>query len=83
MPVLRHDGDRGEGRDTGLADCHHVCTRPDDVKEINQVLDVFVQSETPVGQGYVARIMAMPEMVEWIEAARNEVEEIDELDMEF
>ena len=32
---------------------------------------------------YVARIMALPEMIEWIEAARNEAEEIDELDMEF
>ncbi len=31
----------------------------------------------------VGRIMALPEMVEWIEAARNEAEEIDELDMEF
>jgi glutathione S-transferase len=34
-------------------------------------------------KAYGAHIMAMPEMVEWIEAARNEVEEIDELDMEF
>jgi len=34
-------------------------------------------------QGYGKRIMAMPEMVEWIAAAREEVEEIDELDMEF
>jgi glutathione S-transferase len=32
---------------------------------------------------YAARILALPEMVEWIEAARNEAEEIDELDMEF
>lgn len=32
---------------------------------------------------YAARIMALPEMTGWITAARNEVEEIDELDMEF
>lgn len=32
---------------------------------------------------YSERIMALPEMVEWIDAARNEAEEIDELDMEF
>jgi glutathione S-transferase len=32
---------------------------------------------------YAGRILALPEMVEWIEAARNEAEEIDELDMEF
>ncbi len=32
---------------------------------------------------YCKRIMALPEMVEWIAAARLEEEEIDELDMEF
>lgn len=33
--------------------------------------------------GYAARILALPEMVEWTEAALSEPEEIDELDMEF
>ena len=28
-------------------------------------------------------IMDMPEMIEWIAAAKREPEEIDELDMEF
>jgi glutathione S-transferase len=32
---------------------------------------------------YGAEIMAMPEMVEWINAAKLEPDEIDELDMEF
>ena len=32
---------------------------------------------------YARRILALPEMIEWIDAARKEVEEIDELDMEF
>lgn len=32
---------------------------------------------------YAARILAMPEMVEWAQAALVEPEEIDELDMEF
>ncbi len=32
---------------------------------------------------YCARIMALPEMVEWIKAAKREPDEIDELDMEF
>jgi glutathione S-transferase len=36
-----------------------------------------------VCSAYCKRIMAMPEMVEWIAAARKEKEEIDELDMEF
>jgi glutathione S-transferase len=37
----------------------------------------------PVCQGYADRLLAMPEMLEWIAAAEAEVEEIDELDMEF
>jgi glutathione S-transferase len=37
----------------------------------------------PVCAGYRDRIMAMPEMAEWIEAARREPEEIDELEAEF
>jgi len=32
---------------------------------------------------YGEHIMAMPEMIEWITAAKKEPEEIDELDMEF
>jgi glutathione S-transferase len=32
---------------------------------------------------YCERIMAMPEMIEWVSAAKREPEEIDELDMEF
>lgn len=37
----------------------------------------------PLLAGYCERILAMPEMQRWIEAARQEPEEIDELDMEF
>jgi len=32
---------------------------------------------------YCETVMSLPEMVEWVEAAKAEVEEIDELDMEF
>jgi glutathione S-transferase len=32
---------------------------------------------------YRERIMALPEMIEWIDAARQEPDDIDELDMEF
>ena len=32
---------------------------------------------------YRDRIMALPDMVEWIEAARNEPDEMPELDAEF
>jgi glutathione S-transferase len=37
----------------------------------------------PVCAGYRDRILALPEMQEWIAAARRELDEIDELDMEF
>jgi len=37
----------------------------------------------PQCAGYRDHILAMPELREWIAAARLEVEEIDELDMEF
>ena len=33
--------------------------------------------------GYCARVMAMPEMQEWVAAARDEPDEIEELDAEF
>ncbi len=36
-----------------------------------------------ISKAYCALIMAMPEMQEWIDAALQEPEEIDELDMEF
>jgi glutathione S-transferase len=32
---------------------------------------------------YCERIMALPQMIEWIEAAKLEPDDIDELDMEF
>ena len=32
---------------------------------------------------YCGTILTMPEMLEWIAAAQQEAEEIDELDMEF
>jgi glutathione S-transferase len=37
----------------------------------------------PVCAAYGKRIMAMPEMQEWITAAKKEPEDIDELDVEF
>ncbi len=33
--------------------------------------------------GYCSRIMALPEMVEWVDAARLEVEDLEELEAEF
>jgi glutathione S-transferase len=37
----------------------------------------------PASAGYCRTVMAMPEMQEWVKAARTEPEEIDELDMDF
>ena len=37
----------------------------------------------PVSESYCAHIMAMPEMIEWIEAACAEPDEIEELDAEL
>ena len=37
----------------------------------------------PQCAAYCKRIMALPEMIEWIKAAKREREEIEELDMEF
>jgi glutathione S-transferase len=37
----------------------------------------------PVCEAYCDRIMAMPEMVEWITAAKQEPEEIEEFEVEF
>jgi len=37
----------------------------------------------PACTTYGGRIMAMPEMVEWVGAAKREPDDIDELDMEF
>jgi glutathione S-transferase len=37
----------------------------------------------PICAGYRDRIMAMPEMIEWIAAAKTEPEEIEELEAEF
>ena len=36
-----------------------------------------------VCRGYCARVMALPEMVEWVEAAQREPEGIEELEVEF
>jgi glutathione S-transferase len=37
----------------------------------------------PVCAAYSSRILAMPEMMEWIEAAKQEPEDIEELEVEF
>jgi len=41
-----------------------------------------VKLDTPCAD-YAARILALPQMVEWTEAARAEPEEVEELDVEF
>jgi glutathione S-transferase len=42
-----------------------------------------VRMDDPALADYCLRVMAMPEMQEWIAAARREPEQMDELEMEF
>jgi glutathione S-transferase len=42
-----------------------------------------VQVDDPAWAAYCKAIMALPEMQEWIAAAKQEPEAIDELEMEF
>jgi glutathione S-transferase len=63
------------GKQRGMADAMYapVATR---------FLTYGVKLNKPCAQ-YCQTIMAMPEMKEWIEAAKREPDEIEELDMEF
>jgi glutathione S-transferase len=49
---------------------------------VTRFMTYHVELDEPC-QEYCRRIMALPEMIEWIAAARREPEAIDELDMEF
>ena len=49
-------------------------------KELPPTTAAFV---SPGGFQAYEHIMALPEMIEWVEAARQEPLEIDELDIEF
>ncbi|MGE0799171.1 MAG: glutathione S-transferase family protein [Lautropia sp.] len=73
--LKRYKGPYLFGRRRSLADAMYapVVTR-------FQTYDVRL--EAPLA-GYCSRILAMPELQEWIAAARREPDEIDELDMEF
>jgi glutathione S-transferase len=37
----------------------------------------------PVCEAYCKEIMALPEMIEWIEAAKQEPSQLEELEVEF
>jgi glutathione S-transferase len=49
---------------------------------VTRFLTYDVKLDAPC-TGYGERIMALPEMLEWIGAAKREPDDIDELDMEF
>jgi len=49
---------------------------------VTRFLTYDVKLDRPCS-AYCARVMAWPEMVEWVKAARSEPDEIDELDVEF
>ena len=50
---------------------------------VTRFLTYDVHARRAVRRLLPRRIMALPEMKEWIAAAKQEPEEIDELDMEF
>jgi glutathione S-transferase len=37
----------------------------------------------PLSRAYCQEIMAMPEMIEWIDAAKQEPSDVEELEVEF
>jgi len=71
----RYGGPYLFGKDTTMADAMYapVCTR-------------FITYDVELDElcaGYRDRVMALPEMVEWVVAAMLEPDEVDELEMEF
>jgi len=50
---------------------------------VTRLLTYDVQVDDPACAAYCKAILALPEMKEWIAAAKNEPEAIDELEMEF
>ncbi len=57
MIVFAHDGGRRERRHRGLADRHHVRTRPELVEEVDQMLGVILKPKPAVVARNVARIV--------------------------
>ncbi|MGQ3028978.1 MAG: hypothetical protein ACT60Q_11700, partial [Ferrovibrionaceae bacterium] len=45
--------------------------------------DTYDVKLDPESAAYCRRVMAWPDMVEWVEAARSEPDEVEELDVEF
>lgn len=73
--LVAHGGPYLFGKTPGLADAMYAPV-------VTRFLTYDVALE-PVCAAYCQRIMALPAMVEWVTAAREEPEEIDELDAEF
>jgi glutathione S-transferase len=73
--LQRHGGPYLFGRQRCMADAMYapVCTR-------FQTYHVAVDD---TATAYCRTIMAMPEMQEWVAAARAEPDDVDELDMDF
>jgi glutathione S-transferase len=73
--LQRHGGPFLFGSRRGMADAMYA-----------PVVTRFVTYHVPLDEpcaAFARAIVAMPEMIEWVNAARAEPDEIDELDMEF
>ena len=57
MIILRHHGDRGQHRHRRLADAHDMAARPEEVEELDHMLDILVEAEAAGGDRHVAGVV--------------------------
>jgi glutathione S-transferase len=74
--LARYGGPWLFGAQRGMADAMYAPV-------VTRLKTYDVRMDDPALADYCLRVMAMPEMQEWIAAARREPEQMDELEMEF
>jgi len=74
--LARYGGPWLFGAQRGMADAMYAPV-------VTRLKTYDVRMDDPALADYCVRVMAMPEMQEWIAAARREPEQMDELEMEF
>jgi glutathione S-transferase len=74
--LARYGGPWLLGAQRGMADAMYAPV-------VTRLKTYDVRMDDPALADYCLRVMAMPEMQEWIAAARREPEQMDELEMEF
>ncbi|HKX93845.1 MAG TPA: glutathione S-transferase, partial [Methylibium sp.] len=74
--LVRYGGPWLFGAQRGMADAMYAPV-------VTRFKTYDVRMDDPALADYCLRVMAMPELQEWIAAARREPEQMDELEMEF